>query len=168
MIKSFIATRFCSAPLASISLSSILDLVSNSRSTFARSTCYATRESVKRTCIRRSSFFPPFRFLHVYVCVNINISVALALALLSSARVSSRSISLAHPLSLSQSLPPFLSLPFSPSTVSSSGEETHPRPLLTLTLDPLLHERALIFPFVSLLWPIKQKILLSRKMTRIP
>lgn len=100
---------FC--PLASISLSSILDLVSNLRSTFARSTCYATRESVKRTCIRRSSFFPPFRFLHVYVCVNINIFVALALALSSSARVSSRSISLS--LSLTHSHSPNLSLPFS-------------------------------------------------------
>lgn len=151
----------------------ILVLYSRSRFQFALDYCslYVLCNSRECKTYVYSSlfvFFPPFRFLHVYVCVNINISVALALALSSSARVSSRSISLAHPLSLSQSLPPFLSLPFSPSTVSSSGEETHPRPLLTLTLDPLLHERALIFPFVSLLWPIKQKILLSRKMTRIP
>lgn len=129
----------------------ILVLYSRSRFQFALDFCslYVLCNSRECKTYVYSSlfvFFPPFRFLHVYVCVNINISVALALALSSSARVSSRSISLAHPLSLSQSLPPFLSLPFSPSTVSSSGEETHPRPLLTLTLDPLLHERALIFP----------------------
>lgn len=106
-------------------------LYSRSRFQFALDFCslYVLCNSRECKTYVYSSLFvpPPFRFLHVYVCVNINISVALALALSSSARVSSRSISLAHPLSLSQSLSPFLSFPFSPSTVSSSGEETHPR-----------------------------------------
>lgn len=125
--------------------------------TFVRYVSYNSRER-KRMCIRRCSP-PPCLSSSVYV--NINASVALALALSSS----SRSISLAHLLSFSQSLPLFFSLPFSPSTVSSNGEESHSR-LPTLILNYLLHERALIFPsfrFFFFLAEWTEKIIIIEK-----
>lgn len=141
--QTFIATRFRFTPREnSPSLFSSISFPIRARLLLGTLSCNSRERK------RHSSLFafPPFIF-YVCVCVNINISVALALALSSSARASSRSISLTHPLSLFHSLPPFLSLPFSPPTVSSSGEETHPR-LSTLTLNPLLVERALIFLFL--------------------
>lgn len=141
--QTFIATRFRFTPRESTLLPFL-----RSRFPSRARLLLGTLSCNSRERKRHSSLFafPPLIF-YVCVCVNINISVALALALSSSARASSRSISLTHPLSFFHSLPPFLSLPFSPPTVSSSGEETHPR-LPILTLNPLLVERALIFIFL--------------------
>jgi len=100
----------------------------------------------------------------VRVCVYINILVALWLS------PSHRPLAcpLARSLSLIHSHSPNLSLPFSPSTVSSSGEEPHSRFSSLSPSLPLLLERALIFFSFSLLDRLNRKKLLLRKMMRIP
>lgn len=80
----------------------------------------------------------------IYIDIYINICISVARWLSPSHRPLAcplaRSLSLTHSHSLN------LSLPFSPSTVSSSGEETHLRLSSLSSLNFLLLERALIFP----------------------
>lgn len=82
--------------------------------------------------IRRRFLPPPTLSSSAYACVCVNISYIICRAgsrpLIVRSRVLSLDLTRSPSLSLSQSLPPFLTVPFSPSTVSSSGEEYAPPP----------------------------------------